>query len=131
MNDVIADMIARIRNGQQRKLLNVSVPYSKFREQVLKVMIDEGYIESCEKKSISKGIDSLEVRLKYLRDGTPVIQEIKKVSKLGRRIYTKITDLKAHYNNLGVVILSTSHGVMSDAKARKAKVGGEIICQVF
>jgi small subunit ribosomal protein S8 len=131
MTDTIADMLTRIRNGQQRKLISINVPYSKFREQVLSVIRNEGYIKSYKKVPVAKNIDSFVVDLKYLRDGRPVIQEIKKVSKPGRRIYTPISDLGACYNNLGVVILSTSKGVLSDVQARKEKVGGEIICQIF
>lgn len=131
MSDLIADMLTRIRNGQSRKLMSISMPHSKFKEQVLRVMHSEGYIESYEKQSVAQGINSLVVNLKYLRDGTPVIQEMKKISKPGKRIYTAISDLKGHYNNLGVVILSTSKGVMSDAEAKQQRVGGEIICQIF
>jgi small subunit ribosomal protein S8 len=131
MTDIIADMLTRIRNGQMRKLVSVKAPHSRFREQVLKVLCDEGYIASYNKVNVRKNIDEIVIDLKYSRDGAPVIQEIKKVSKPGRRLYTAIEDLVGFYNDLGVTILSTSRGVISDRTARKEKVGGEIICQVF
>ncbi len=131
MTDIIADMLTRIRNGQMRKLVSVKAPHSRFREQVLKVLCDEGYISSYKKVNVRKNIDEIVIDLKYSRDGAPVIQEIKKVSKPGRRLYTAIEDLVGFYNDLGVTILSTSRGVVSDRTARKEKVGGEIICQVF
>lgn len=131
MTDTIADMLTRIRNAQQRKLISTNIPYSKFKEQILSVIRNEGYIKSYKKESVAKNIDSLVVDLKYLRDGRPVIQEIKKVSKPGKRMYTTMSDLPACYNNLGVVILSTPKGVLSDTQARKENVGGEIICQIF
>lgn len=131
MTDIIADMLTRIRNGQMRKLVSIKSPHSRFREQVLKILLDEGYIGSYKKVNVRKNIDEIVIDLKYSRDGTPVIQEIKKVSRPGRRLYTAIEDLVGFYNDLGVTILSTSKGVISDRTARKEKVGGEIICQVF
>lgn len=131
MTDVIADMLTRIRNGQMRRLVSVKSPYSKFREQVLKVLMDEGYIGAYKKVNVRKNIDEMVIDLKYSRDGSPVIQEIKKVSKPGCRLYTAVEDLSGFYNDLGITILSTSKGVISDRSARKEKVGGEIICQVF
>ena len=131
MTDVISDMLTRIRNGQMRKLVSVKVPYSKFRERVLKVILDEGFVKSYKKKNIRKGIDEMVVELKYMNDGKPVIHDIKKVSKPGCRLYTSIAELGVFYNKLGVTILSTSKGVISDKEARKEGVGGEIICQIF
>ena len=131
MVDVVSDMLARIRNGQHRRLISVEVPHSNFREQILKVMQGEGYIKSYTKKDLGNNISSLTVDLKYLPDGTPIIQEIKSVSKPGRRVYTSIELLADHYNGFGVAILSTSKGVMSDVQARQQKIGGEIICRIF
>lgn len=131
MVDVIADMLSRINNGQRRKLINVEIPHSTFRYNILQVMLKEGYIKSCDVKEVSSSIKSISVDLKYLRDGSAVIQEMKKVSKPGRRMYRRVDQLGGHYNNLGTIILSTSKGVMSDADARKSKLGGEVICKVF
>ncbi len=131
MANITADMLTRIRNGQQRKLISIEIPYSKFKESILKVIQKEGYIKSYTKKELPHNKSSLIVDLKYLRDGSPVIQEIRGVSKSGRRIYAAVADLVSCYNNLGVVILSTSKGVMSDSEARKANAGGEIICEIF
>lgn len=131
MTDIIADMITRIRNGQQRKLVSIEMPCSKFRKSILDVIQKEGYISSYKEMEVRKGISKLSVSLKYLNNGRPVIQEIKKVSKPGKRIYTTGADLKGCYNDLGVVILSTSKGIMSDHDAKQSKVGGEIICKVF
>ncbi|MCH9753778.1 MAG: 30S ribosomal protein S8 [Alphaproteobacteria bacterium] len=131
MTDIIADMLTRIRNGQMRRLISVKVPYSRFREQVLKVLMDEGYVKSYKKQNVRKNIDEMVVQLKYLKNGTPVINEVKKVSKPGRRLYTAVSDLSGFYNDLGVTILSTSKGILSDKVARKENVGGEIICQIF
>jgi len=131
MTDIIADMLTRIRNGQMRRLISVKVPHSRFREQVLKVLVEEGYVKSYKKQNIRTNIDEMVVQLKYLKNGTPVINEIKKVSKPGRRLYTAVSDLSGFYNDLGVTILSTSKGILSDKAAKKESVGGEIICQVF
>lgn len=128
MTDSIADMLTRIRNGQKSRLLNVSVPLSKLKCAVLDVLEKEGYIGgyvvSAEEKEIN-------VELKYSRLGKPAICEIHKVSKPGKRVYSAISDLKGYFNNMGINILSTSKGVMSDREARKQHVGGEIICKVF
>lgn len=131
MVDVVSDMLTRIRNGQHRRLMSVDVPHSNFREQILKVMQSEGYIKSYTKKDLGNNASLLSVDLKYLHDGTPIIQELKGVSKPGRRVYTSIELLTDHYNSFGVAILSTSKGVMSDVQARQQKVGGEIICRIF
>ncbi|MEQ9116098.1 MAG: 30S ribosomal protein S8 [Rickettsiales bacterium] len=131
MNDSIADMITRIRNGQSAYLVSIKSPYSKFREAVLGVLKAEGYIASYTVSSIRGDIKELDVKLKYSKDGSPVIQEIKKVSKPGRRSYSGISSMKPVYNNLGVSIISTPSGVMTDRDARAKGVGGEVICQVF
>jgi len=132
MTDSIADMLIRIKNGQMVKAKSVYMPHSKFKKDILKVLQNEGYIKSYEEKLVENTVHKgIVVYLKYADDRKPVIRDVRKVSKPGRRIYSSIDDLKGHYNNLGITILSTSKGVMSDNQARKAKVGGEILCQVF
>jgi small subunit ribosomal protein S8 len=129
--DVIADMLTRIRNGQSAKLGVVDIPYSKFKEEIIKVLLDEGYVRSYKVEGEQVSDKHLSVSLKYLRDGKPVIQEIHKISKPGSKIYSPVTGFKGYYNGLGVVILSTSKGVMTEASAKKHGVGGEVICKVF
>lgn len=128
MTDSIADMLTRIRNGQKSKLLNVIMPVSNLKCAVLEVLKTEGYIGGyvvdTDKKEIS-------VDLKYSSLGKPAICEIHKVSKPGKRVYSAIADLKGYFNNMGIHILSTSKGVMSDREAKKHHVGGEVICKVF
>ena len=131
MNDSIADMITRIRNGQRAYLPKVMSPYSKFRESVLQVLKDEGYIDSYEIASVRSGIKEVSIKLKYDKLGNPVIQEIKKVSKPGKRSYSAISTMHPVYNNLGISIVSTSSGVMTDRDAREKGIGGEVICKVF
>ena len=128
--DPIGDMFTRIRNGQLRKLPNVEMPSSNFRLKILEVLKSEGFIVSyhIEKKDNNKV--SLIVDLKYY-EGTPVIREIKRVSKPGRRVYSRATSIPRIKNGLGLAIISTNKGVMSDIEARKNNVGGEIICKVF
>jgi small subunit ribosomal protein S8 len=130
MTDPIADMLTRIRNGQQAKLYTVSTPASKLRKCVLEVLQSEGYINGFNEGIDEQGKPCINIELRYL-DGTPVIRELKKVSKPGRRVYSRITDLKKFYNGLGIAILSTSRGILSDYEARKQGVGGEVICCVF
>jgi small subunit ribosomal protein S8 len=128
MSDNIADMLTRIRNGQKSKLLNVALPLSNLKCAVLDVLKSEGFIvgytKDIEKRSIN-------ISLKYSRVGEPAISEVHKVSKPGKRIYSSIEDLPGYFNNMGIHILSTSHGVMSDRQAKKQNVGGEVICKVF
>ena len=128
--DPIGDMFTRIRNGQMRSLPNVEMPSSTFRLKILEVLKVEGFINSyhIEKKDNNKV--SLIVDLKYY-EGTPVIREIKRISKPGRRVYSRATSIPRVMNGLGLAILSTPKGVMSDTEARKNNVGGEIICRVF
>ncbi|CUH35828.1 30S ribosomal protein S8 [Jannaschia seosinensis] len=130
MNDPIGDMLTRIRNAQMRGKTNVSTPASKLRARVLDVMADEGYIRGYEQSSDRNGHPTLEIALKYY-EGTPVIRELKRVSKPGRRVYMAIKDVPSVRQGLGVSIVSTSRGVMSDAAARNANVGGEVLCTVF
>ena len=131
MSDTIADMITRIRNGQRAYLFSVKSPYSKFRESVLNVLKEEGYVDSYKVSEVRKNIKEMVIKLKYTAEGKPVIQEIKKISKPGRRFYINAQDMKPVYNNMGIAIISTPQGVITDHQARKQGVGGEIICQVF
>ena len=128
--DPIGDMLTRIRNGQSARKLAVSSPSSKFRVNVLEVLKREGYIRDYSSKEIKTGMSELKIELKY-HEGLPVISEIKRVSRPGRRIYSGINDLKKSYSGLGISILSTPRGVLSDNEARSANVGGEVLCQVF
>jgi|TARA_Y100000816_G_scaffold23084_1_gene14848 small subunit ribosomal protein S8 len=128
--DPIGDMFTRIRNGQMRLLNTIDVPASKFRSQILEILKNEGFINNfrLEKKEDKKNI--LIIDLKYF-EGNPVIKEIKRISKPGRRVYSRAVSIPKVQNGLGVAILSTSKGVMSDDDARKNNLGGEIICRVF
>jgi len=128
--DPIADMITRIRNAQMRALNTVSIPNSKFRAKILDVLKDEGFISNYKILSDEKNKGSLLVDLKY-HNGTPVIKEITRVSKPGRRVYTKANSISKIQSGLGIAIVSTSIGIMSDNDARSKNVGGEIICKVF
>ena len=128
--DPIGDMITRIRNAQLRALNNVTIPSSKFRARILDVLKQEGYIANYKVSSDNKKRESLLVDLKY-SDGLPVIKEIKRVSKPGRRIYAKAGSIEKIQNGLGLAIVSTSMGIMSDNDARTKNIGGEIICRVF
>jgi small subunit ribosomal protein S8 len=128
MSDNIADMLTRIRNGQKSKLLNVALPMSNLKCTVLDVLKSEGFIVGYTKDVEKRVID---ISLKYSRVGEPAISEIHRVSKPGKRIYSSINDLPGYFNNMGIHILSTSHGVMSDRQAKKVNVGGEVICKVF
>ena len=123
-------MITRIRNAQLRALNNVTIPSSKFRAKILDILKQEGYIANYKISSDSKKKESLLVDLKY-SNGLPVIKEIKRVSKPGRRIYAKAGSIAKIQNGLGLAIVSTSMGIMSDNDARTKNIGGEIICRVF
>ena len=128
--DPIGDMLTRIRNGQMRTLNNIDVPYSNFRSKILEVLKKEGYIIDFKISESKNEIKSIQVKLKYY-DGQPVIKEIKRISKPGRRVYSKATSIPKVLNGLGLAILSTSKGVMSDVEATKNNLGGEIICRIF
>ena len=130
MSDPVADLLTRIRNGQRAGKNYVTTPGCRMRENVLGVLEREGYIRGFEKSNIRDGIDEIRIELKYY-DGRPVIREINRVSRPGCRIYSKIRDLPKVYDGLGISILSTPRGVLSDAEAREANVGGEILCSVF
>jgi small subunit ribosomal protein S8 len=128
--DPIGDMFTRIRNSQMRLLPKVEMPSSNFRLKILEILKSEGFISSyhIEKKENNKV--SLIVDLKYY-EGTPVIREIKRVSKPGRRVYSRASSIPRIQNGLGLAIISTNKGIMSDIEARKNNIGGEIICRVF
>ena len=130
MNDPIGDMLTRIRNAQMRGKSTVSTPASKLRAWVLDVLADEGYIRGYERGSDANGHPTIEISLKYY-EGEPVIREVKRVSKPGRRVYMSVGDIPQVRQGLGISIVSTSKGVMSDAAARGANVGGEVLCTVF
>jgi small subunit ribosomal protein S8 len=130
MSDPLADMLTRIRNGQRARFSKVRAPASKLRSNVLDVLKREGYIRDYRSMDDGSGFDEIEIELKY-SEGEPVIREIARVSKPGRRVYSKIKELPRYYNGLGISILSTPRGVMSDHEARAANVGGEILCRVF
>lgn len=130
MNDLLSDLIARIRNGQAAKLEEIRAPYSKLLTAVCAVLEQEGYINAHREEEISAGRKEVVIELKYY-EGEAVIKEIKRISKPGRRVYKAIADLPRTHNGLGISILSTSKGVMSDFDARQANVGGELLCSVF
>jgi small subunit ribosomal protein S8 len=129
MNDPLGDLLARIRNAQMRNKSKVSSPNSRLRESVLAVLQTEGYIRGYTVTE-REGRSELDIELKYF-DGTPVIREIERVSKPGRRVYSSVRNLPRINNGLGVAIVSTPKGVMADHDARDANVGGEILCTVF
>jgi small subunit ribosomal protein S8 len=130
MSDPLGDMLTRIRNGQRARQAVVASPASKIRGNVLEVLRREGYIRGFTREQVRPGVAELKIELKYV-DGEPVIREISRVSKPGQRVYSRIADLPRSYNGLGISILSTPRGVMSDNEARAAKVGGEVLCRVF
>jgi small subunit ribosomal protein S8 len=129
MTDPIADMLTRIRNAQSNRFATVDVYGSKFAKSILEVLKKEGYIKAYTDLVNERGIKMCQVELKY-DAGQPVISEIKRISKPGRRTYSPIEAMPKIMNGLGIAILSTSKGVMSDADARQARVGGEVICHV-
>ena len=129
-NDSLSDMLARIKNAHQANKVSTLCLKSKLNLNVLTVLKDEGYIRDFKKIQERKGVDSIKIELKYY-NGSPVIKKIKRISKPGIRKYSKINDLNKPYGGLGISILSTPKGVMTDIDARKQRVGGEIICKVF
>jgi len=130
LSDFIGDALTRVRNAQSARHERVVLPYSKIVLSVMNVLLEEGYVKTVEKKTNERGFGELEVELKYM-DGRPVIQQLRRISTPGRRVYSSIKDLPLVFNGLGVTILSTNAGVMSDVHARKKGVGGEVICTVF
>mgnify|MGYP006110816067 FL=1 len=129
-NDSLSDMLARIKNAHKANKTFTSCYKSKLNSNVLSVLKDEGYIRDFQDIELRAGINNIKIDLKYY-NGTPVIKKIKRVSKPGIRVYSKIDDLPKAYGGLGISILSTSKGVMSDQKARDNNVGGEVLCEVF
>ena len=129
-NDALSDMLARIKNAHRARKSFTSCFKSKLNMNVLSVLKDEGNIRDYKDIEVRNGIDSIQIDLKYY-NGTPVIKNIKRISKPGIRVYSKISDLPKTYGGLGISILSTPKGVMSDNQARKKNVGGEILCEVF
>ncbi len=130
MTDPLGDMLTRIRNGLRAKKDLVSAPASRNRQRVLEVLEREGYIRGFEYVDLGSGKAELKIMLKYY-EGDPVIQGISRISSPGRRVYSSVRDLPRIHNGLGISIVSTPKGVLSDAEAREANVGGEIICTVF
>jgi|TARA_B100001964_G_C14200286_1_gene585410 small subunit ribosomal protein S8 len=130
MSDPVADLLTRIRNGQRAGKSSISTPASNLRANLLDVLKREGFIRDFKRDNVRTGIDEITIELKYF-DGEPVIKEINRVSRPGCRVYSKIKELPRVYNGLGISILSTPQGVMSDAEARVANVGGEVLCHVF
>jgi small subunit ribosomal protein S8 len=130
MNDPLGDMLTRIRNAQMRHKSTVRTPASKLRAWVLDVLKDEGYIRGYERIVTEAGHNELEISLKY-SDGQPAIRELKRISTPGRRVYSGVSEIPSVRNGLGISVVSTPKGVMSDAAARAANVGGEVLCRVF
>jgi small subunit ribosomal protein S8 len=130
ISDPISDLFARIKNGQQARLQTISAPASKYVESVLGVLQREGYIRAYKRKELDKGKADVNIELKY-DSGSPVIKKLDRVSTPGRRVYTGISKLENFYNGLGIFILSTPKGVLSDREAREQNVGGEVLGKVF
>jgi small subunit ribosomal protein S8 len=130
INDPLGDMLTRIRNAQMRKKSKVTTPGSRIRANVLDVLKEEGYIRGYSSTDFGNGRTEFEIELKYF-DGQPVIREIERVSKPGRRVYAAVDGMPRVGNGLGITIVSTSKGVMADHAARDANVGGEVLCKVF
>jgi small subunit ribosomal protein S8 len=132
ISDPISDMLARLKNAQRSFLISVDVPYSSQKLEILKVLKEEGYIASYVVEELRKGVKNILVGLKYSKAGKPAIETLERVSRPGRRFYSAFVDLKDFFNGMGIYILSTSsHGIVSDRVAKRAKIGGEIICRVF
>ncbi|WP_198370877.1 30S ribosomal protein S8 [Roseomonas rosulenta] len=130
MSDPLGDMLTRIRNAQSARQSRCKAPASKLRENVLEALKREGYIRAWRTEEVRPGVRFIDIELKY-SEGEPAIKEITRVSKPGRRVYSKIAELPRIYNGLGTSILSTPRGVMSENEARAANVGGEVLCRVF
>ena len=130
LTDPIGDMFSRIRNGQMRSLDSIEIPSSNFRKNILEILKNEGYIKDYYIEKSENNKINLKINLKYY-EGDPVIKEIKRISKPGRRVYSRANSIPRVMNGLGFAILSTPKGVMTDSEARKNNVGGEIICRIF
>ena len=130
LSDPLGDLLTRIRNGQRARLNHITSPASRLRATLLDVLKREGYIRDYVREDIRPGVAEFRIELKY-HDGRPVIREIRRVSKPGRRVYSGVADLPRVYGGLGVSILSTPRGIMTDHDARSAHVGGEVLCTIF
>jgi len=130
LTDPIGDMFSRIRNAQMRSLNSINIPSSTFRRNILEILKNEGYIKNYYIEKSENNKINLKINLKYY-EGNPVIKEIKRISKPGRRVYSRATSIPRVMNGLGLAILSTPKGVMTDIDARKNNIGGEIICRIF
>jgi small subunit ribosomal protein S8 len=130
MSDPLGDMLSRIRNGQMANKSVIECPFAKLRENVCKVLVEEGFIRAYKIVEQDNNKKALHIELKY-SEGRGVIRKIDRVSKPGRRVYTSMKDMPRFYNGLGVLVVSTPRGVMADHDARAANVGGEVLCQVF
>jgi small subunit ribosomal protein S8 len=130
ITDPIGDLLTRIRNGQLRGMSKIKSPNSRQRVRLLDVLQAEGFIRGYAEVEFKTGQRELEIELKY-HEGRPVIRELKRVSTPGRRVYAAVSDLRPHRSGLGVSIVSTPQGVMTDTSAREKNVGGEVLCQVF
>jgi len=130
MSDPIGDLLTRIRNGQMARHSAVIAPNSKKRRAVLDVLQKEGYIRGYSENEVRKGVSELRVELKYF-DGQPVIRELRRVSRPGLRNYSSVKDMPRVHNGLGISIVSTSQGLMTDSDARDRNIGGEVLAQVF
>lgn len=130
LNDLISDVLTRVRNGQKAGHSYVVAPSSNAVKSVLDVMVREGYIAAYEEFEVKTGINNLKIDLKYF-EGEPVIKELKRISKPGRRVYTSIKKLSRVFGGLGISVLSTPKGMLSDEEARLQQVGGEVVCTVF
>ena len=130
ITDPIGDLLSRIRNGQLRGKAKITSPNSRLRIRLLDVLQSEGFIRGYAEVEFKTGMREIEIELKY-HEGHPVIRELKRVSTPGRRVYASVKDLKPHRQGLGLSIVSTPQGVMTDTTAREKNVGGEVICQVF
>ena len=128
MTDPVADLLTRIRNALMRKKTSVSVPYSRLKHELAKLLVKEGFLQNV--KKVKKDFDELDITLKYYND-QPVIKELTRESKPGLRKYISYKDIKPHKGGLGLKVLTTSKGLMTDRDAIKAEIGGEIICRVF
>lgn len=130
MTDPIADMLTRIRNAQAVSKARVEMPYSKVKHNLATILKEEGYLEDV-RKSEDANKPVLVVMLKYNSEGVSVIRSVQRISKPGRRVYARNTELPYILNNIGIAVISTSHGLMTNKKARKQKLGGEVICEIY
>ena len=130
LTDTIGDMLATIRNGLMVEKKDVSTTFSNMKINLLKILVEEGYIKNYKTVDVRKGVKTINIELSYI-DGMPTIKKISRISKPGRKVYTKIKKLPSYYKGYGTTIVSTSKGIMTDKKARLANLGGEILCQIF